>query len=106
VFERRVLNRIDAGGFNFPIRGLLTLPEEITWTCRPIPRSKFLQESDFIEQITKAIQKNEELHLVPSAPNFKAVDSILYVATNKSGFMCKAIKREQDCITDTQLGTR
>ena len=80
MFERLLLNRIDAGGFNFPIRGL-TLPEEITWTCRrrPIPRSKFLQESDFIEQITKAIQKNEELHLVPSAPNFEAVDSILYV---------------------------
>jgi len=91
VFERRVLNRIDVGGFNFPIRGLpvpeettlpegTTLPEETTWTCRrrPIPRSKFLQESDFVEQITKAIQENKELHLVPSAPNFKAVDSILY----------------------------
>jgi len=31
---------------------------------------------------------------------------LVIVATNKSGFMCKAIKCKQDCVMDTQLGTR
>jgi hypothetical protein len=81
VFERQVLDcfgRIGAAGRDFPIRGL-TSPGEMTWTCRgPLPRFNFLWESDFIDEITKAVQNNEPLHLVPSAPNFPAVDSILY----------------------------
>ena len=81
VFESRVLNRIDAGGYDFPIRRLTLPEEETTWTCpkSPIPRFKFLQKKDFIEQITKAFEENEPLHLVPAVPNFKAVDSILYI---------------------------
>jgi hypothetical protein len=81
VFERQVLKclgRIGAAGRDFPIRGL-TSPGKMTWTCRgPIPRFNFLWESDFIDEITKAVQNNEPRHLVHSAPNFPAVDSILY----------------------------
>ena len=81
VFRRQVskcLGRIGAAGRDFPIRRL-TSPGEMTWTCRgPIPRVNFLWESDFIDEITKAVQNNEPRHLVPSAPNFPAVDTILY----------------------------
>ena len=81
VFERQVLDcfgRIGAAGRDFPIRWLAS-PGEITWTCRgPLPRFNFLWKSDFINKITKAVQNNGPLHLVPSAPHFPAVDSILY----------------------------
>ena len=82
LFERLVLNcldRIDAAGRKFPICGL-TSPEEMTWTyCGPTPRSNFLHKSDFIDEITKAVQKNKPLHLVSSSPKFTAIGSILYV---------------------------
>jgi hypothetical protein len=90
VFGRQVLKslgRIGAAGRDFPIRGL-TSPGEMTWTCRgPIPRFNFLWESDFIDEITKAVQNNEPLHLVPSAPNFPAVDSILYAPNDVLTFI-------------------
>ena len=39
----------------------------------------FLQELDFIDKLTKAVQNNRSLHLVPLIHNFLAVDSIVYV---------------------------
>jgi hypothetical protein len=58
----------------------LTSPGEIEWKCDgPIPRSSFWRGADFVKDITDAIDKEKySLHLVPSATNFKAVDSILY----------------------------
>ena len=80
VFERQVLNYL--GGIDlehkFLIRGL-TSSEQTTWTYRgPFRRFDFLQDLDFIDEMTKAVQIKERLHLVPSALNFPAVDSILY----------------------------
>ena len=39
----------------------------------------FLQELDFIDKLTKAVQNNRSLHLVPLIHNFLVVDSIIYV---------------------------
>ncbi|KAI0003231.1 hypothetical protein BJV74DRAFT_881693 [Russula compacta] len=36
------------------------------------------EESNVISKITEAVEKKEPLHLVPLAPNFPAVDSIIY----------------------------
>ena len=78
VFERQVLNRIDADGCDFRIRRLDS-SKKTRWSCPgPIRRANFLQKSDFIVKITKAIQEKQPLHLVPSVPNFPAIDSILY----------------------------
>ena len=68
VFEVRVLlNYVDARGCNFKIRGLASDSKE-PWKCRgPVPRFNFLQESNFVNELTKAIQeKKVSLHLVPS----------------------------------------
>jgi hypothetical protein len=42
-----------------------------------VPRSVF-QETTVIGKITSAVATNEPVHLVPSATNFPAVDSIIY----------------------------
>ena len=106
VFKRRVsncLDRIGAAGRNFPIREL-TSPEEMTWSYRgPTPRSNFLQKSDFIDEITKAIQRNEPLHLIPSAPNFTAVDSILYAPTEVLTCIQTTVSRKHSiCVSGLQ----
>jgi len=80
VYERQALSYL--GGIiaehNFRIRRLAST-EQMTWTYRgPIPRFNFLQELDFIARITKAVRNKRPLLLVPSAPNFPAVHSILY----------------------------
>ena len=84
VFEQKVLYHIDTRGCKFQIRELA--PPGITtstWKCPgPIRRYTFLREADFIHEITEATKENKPLHLVPSASNFEAVDSILY-APNK-----------------------
>ena len=79
VFELKVLHHIDTcGGRKFQIRGLSS-PSIITWKCpAPIRRYTFVREADFIREITKAVKEDKSLHLVPSAPNFEAVDSIIY----------------------------
>jgi hypothetical protein len=52
--------------------------DQKTWTCHGrIPRSVF-QETTVIGTITSAVATNEPVHLVPSATNFPAVDSIVY----------------------------
>ena len=60
--------------YTFPIRRLTdSNSNEMTWTYRgPTKRGTFFKE------ITKAVQDRKSLHLVPSARNFPAVDSILY----------------------------
>jgi hypothetical protein len=80
LFERQVLNHLDGikTEHNLPIRGLSS-PEQMTWSYRgPIPCFNFLRDSDFIEEITKAVQNKKPLHLVPSALDFPAVGSIFY----------------------------
>ena len=96
VFEARVLNYVDARGCNLKIRGLASDSKE-PWKCRGlIPRFNFLQESDFVNELTKAIQeKKVSLHLVPSVRNFTAVDSILYTRNEVLTFIqCTVGKKE------------
>ena len=79
VFERQALNHIDADGCDFEIRRLYS-SGKMRWGCPgPIRRANFLQQSDFIDKITKAFQDKQPLHLVPSVPNIPAIDSILYI---------------------------
>lgn len=69
------LDRIE-GERSFPIRRLKNLDE--TWAYRgPIRRVDF-GESNVISKITEAVERKEPLHLVPLAPHFPAVDSIIY----------------------------
>jgi hypothetical protein len=80
IFERQVLEHLKLIGTEceFPIRGLAA-PEETIWTYRgPMTNYTFLEDSDFISNIVEAVQAQTPLHLVPSAPNFPTVDSILY----------------------------
>ena len=78
IFERQVLNYLNGmdAEHKFSIRGLTS--EQMTWSYRgPIRRFNFLQDLDFIDEITKAVQSRNPLHLVPLALNFP-VNSILY----------------------------
>jgi len=80
VFERQVLNYLDdiEDGHEFQARGLAP-SGQMTWTYRGrTPRFTFLQKLDFIDEITKAVQNERSLHLVPLVRNFPAVDSIVY----------------------------
>jgi hypothetical protein len=53
-------------------------PQPVTpWYLGRTRRYRFLEGEDFIREISKA-NDNEWLHLVPSASNFTAFDSILY----------------------------
>ena len=79
VFEKLVLNHLDGiRGEEFSIRGL-TSTEPMTWTYRgPPQRLNFQWDSEFIDEITKAVEGETPLHLVPLSRNFAAVDSIMY----------------------------
>jgi hypothetical protein len=82
VFERLALDYLDDigdCGYDFQIRQLAPdPPEPVTpWYLGRTRRYRFLEGEDFIREISKA-NDNEWLHLVPSASNFTAVDSILY----------------------------
>ena len=82
VFERLALDYLDDigdRGCDFQIRQLAPdPPEPITpWYLGHTRRYKFLEGEEFIHEISEA-NDNEWLHLVPSASNFTAVDSILY----------------------------
>ena len=73
----KYLDGIDAE-LRFTIRGLAT-SEKRTWAYRGgITHYTFLENSDFIEEIVEAVPNKTPLHLVPSACDFPAVDSILY----------------------------
>jgi hypothetical protein len=48
------------------------------WTYRGPNTHTFKEWTSFIDEITKAVGKGSPVHLVPSARNFAAVDSILY----------------------------
>ena len=96
VFERQVFNHLDGikAEHNLSIRELSS-SEQMTWSYRgPIPRFNFLQDSDFIEEIAKAVQNKKPLHLVPSALDFPAVDSILYHPNTVLTCIQTTIRRE------------
>ena len=79
LFKRQVLKYLDDidTDCHLLIRGL-TSDDEIPWTYRgPIRRVTF-QETAVIDTIKKAVESSTPLHLVPSASNFPAVDSIVY----------------------------
>ena len=76
VFERQVLNHLCGirTEYTFLIRGL-TDSNETTWTYRgEIPRVTYQESAEF----KKAVAAKRAVHLVPSATNFQAVDSIIY----------------------------
>lgn len=78
MFEMQVLQYLDSlGSEEFKIRGL-TSPVETTWTPGSTRRFDFLDGSEFTGKLTEAVQNGTRVHLVPSIPNFPAVDSILY----------------------------
>ena len=80
LFERQVLTYFDRTDSTrkLSIRGL-TNPEKTTWTYRgPIPFFTFLQDESAADEIKRAVEAVKLLHLIPSAPNFEAVDSIVY----------------------------
>ena len=96
LFERQVLNHLDGikTEHKLSIRGLSS-SEQMTWTYRgPIACFNFLRDSDFIEEITKAVQNKKPLHLVPSALNFPAVGSILYHPNEVLTCIQSTIRRE------------
>jgi hypothetical protein len=72
------LDGIDGDDTNLQIRGLTDPP---AWTYRGrIPRFTF-QEATVFKAIEGAVEANKPLHLVPSAANFPALDSIVYLPT-------------------------
>ena len=96
IFERQVLKYLDRIGaeITFPIRGLAASEEE-KWTYPGrVKRYTFLEDSDFIEQMKTAVQNQTPLHLVPTARNFAAVDSILY--DPNEGITCIQITINED----------
>ncbi|KAF8498734.1 hypothetical protein F5888DRAFT_201198 [Russula emetica] len=79
LFKRHILNYLDRIDTNrdLSIRGL-TNSDQMTWTYRgPIPRFTF-QELTVTDKIKNAVENDGPLHLIPSALNFPAVDSIVY----------------------------
>jgi len=81
MFERGFLGYLDGIDIDrdLSIR-LLTGSDTIMWTYRgPIPPVRFEDEQMFINEISKAVEDKARIHLVPKAPNFTAVDSIVYV---------------------------
>ena len=78
MFEMQVLQYLDGlGSEEFKIRGL-TSPVEMTWTPGSTRRFDFLDGSEFTGKLTEAVQNGTRVHLVPSIPDFPAIDSILY----------------------------
>jgi hypothetical protein len=118
VYERQVLSYL--GGavaeHKFPIRRLAST-EQMTWTYRGrTPRFYFLQKSDFTTKIAKAVQNKTPLHLVPSAHDFPAVDSIFYDPNDSEVLTCiqvticrehhilvSGLRRIQSWLSDTPL---
>jgi hypothetical protein len=79
LFERQALKHLDDIGRHrrLTIRRLSD-SGQIPWTYHgPIPRFVF-EETTVISKIASAVAANESVHLVPSATNFPAVDSIIY----------------------------
>ena len=97
LFERQVLNFLDGIRVErqFSVRRL-TDSNQMTWAYRgPIQRLTF-EESTVMEQITKAVQKKEPLHLVPLVRDFSVIDSILYDPNDPNAvFTCIQITRNE-----------
>ncbi len=79
LFERQVLRYLgDIKTHQVLTMRRLADSESVTWTYRgPIPRFTF-QEPAVIAKIKNAVETKKPLRLVPSAPNFPAVNSIIY----------------------------
>ena len=79
VFEKKTLKYLDSivTDHPLPIRRL-GQPDQTPWSYPgPIPRRTF-KEPTVIQYIKDAVKDRQPLHLVPSIPNFSAIDSILY----------------------------
>jgi hypothetical protein len=82
LFEKLALKYLDTveNTVNLSMRRLDD-PEasNLTWTYHgPIPRLIFKSDQAAIDKLNNAVQAIEPLHLVPSARNFPAVDSMIY----------------------------
>ena len=78
LMERQVLKYFDSfpGPHDFPMRSLASSAVS-TWTY-PGPAKRVTFESrSFTPSLTSAVEAKQPQHLVPSDPNFPAVDSIL-----------------------------
>ena len=78
LFKRQVLNHLCGlrTEYTFSIRRL-TDSDQTTWTYPGIKGTPF-QKATVIEKIKEAVGNHMPLHLIPSDPNFPAVDSIVY----------------------------
>ena len=78
LFERQIFHYFGGKDTDKFLIRRLTDSNQPTWTYRgPVRRIDF-RESTVLAEITEAVSKRRPLHLVPTAPNFPAVDSILY----------------------------
>jgi hypothetical protein len=91
LFERQVLMHLFRTGFEYQIRGL-TDSKNVPWKVHEARRFTF-EDSTVGNELTEAVMKNEPIHLVPSARNFAAVDSILYNPNDGDAvFTCIQVK--------------
>jgi hypothetical protein len=100
VFERLVLNHFDRVGHEhkFSLRRL-TSSRKMTWSVPSgIQRFNFRRDSDFIDEITKAVREKKPLHLVPFSRNFAAVDSIIYDPNRVLTCIQVTSRREHDIL--------
>lgn len=79
IFEGRVLKYLDSLEplHDFPIRSLKNSTVIIWSYPGPTQRTTFASET-FASLVETAVSGNKPLHLVPSNPNFAALDSIVY----------------------------
>ena len=83
LFERQALRHLCGISTSkvFQLRGLAD-SSEIRWTCHgPIRRITFTK-STFCNELTEAVRNRVPVQLVPSIPNFAAIDSINYDPNN------------------------
>jgi hypothetical protein len=102
VFESLALGHLDDANtnFEFSIRRL-TSTEEETWTIHDGPhRFNFRGVSDFLDGITKAVDEQTPLHLVPISRNFMTVDSIVYDPNGALTCIQVTVRREHDILVE------
>lgn len=95
LMERQVLKYFDTfpGPHDFPMRSLASSAVS-TWTY-PGPAKRVTFESrSFTPSLISAVEAKQPQHLVPSDPNFAAVDSILY--NPAEGLVCIQVTIKKD----------
>jgi hypothetical protein len=77
LFERQVLRYLFRADYRFSIRQLTNFNEITLSGDKAIRRVNF-EDSTISNDLTEAVRKQEPVHMVPSARDFAAMDSILF----------------------------